>query len=250
MRDETTIEQHILNAIVRIGTILDERLPKPDATEARYEREDAEARQGDPDESLARVLFDVSEDHGDGTFAWSTALAMARAAREHIEAERDVRSEVEKEAYEGRIDALEVLAVEQQRRAEKAEDKVQRLEESVAAWKSEVVKSARRQAVAMAERDEQKARAEEAEAERDEFNGFWKDALADVRKARDERDGAVKRYGALWADVKNAPFDTIFTKKLQGGILARADERGASRNEHRRSPLPHQPPRTTPRSAT
>lgn len=42
---------------------------------------------------------------------------------------------------------------------------------------------------------------------------------------RAERDEAVKRYGALWADVKNARFDTIFTKKLQGGILARADKR-------------------------
>lgn len=162
----------------------------------------------DPDEALAVVIDELVDDHG-STSEWadneyitrSTALAIARAAREHLNPDGIDWESTLSGVVQDRDAAID--------RAEKAEDKVQRLEASVAAWKSEVVKSARRQAVAMAERDE--------------FNGFWKDALADVRKARDERDGWKAKHEALREDV-----EACRNACQIEDILDRDDERAAA----------------------
>lgn len=70
--------------------------------------------------------------------------------------------------------------------------------------------------------DIQTARAERAEVERAEFNGFWKEALADVRKARSERDALRERLDALRADL--SPGGLIWPVDA---ALRRDDERAA-----------------------
>ena len=142
----------------------------------RAPREDEE-----PDEALAKVICDADltdyagwdELNGLGMDSYRR---MARAAREHIEAEQE-----------------EVVAT---------------LREEVAI---------------------QTARAERAEVERAEFNGFWKEALADVRKARGERDALRERYEALRADVKGTSQWPDFGAHagVLRNLLDRDDERAA-----------------------
>ena len=75
--------------------------------------------------------------------------------------------------------------------------------------------------------DIQTARAERAEVERAEFNGFWKEALADVRKARGERDALRERLDAFRADVEARPCICNLDESIRRGVLDRDDERAA-----------------------
>lgn len=152
-----------------------EKRPTPDSPSG-YDDESG-------DEALARVLFDVSEDRGNGTFSWSTALVMARAAREHIE---DEKSKTGAALYYGAAAT---------RRAEKAEAERDELRDACNSWQSAAQEAEYQSKKFRDERDEWKTKFERAY-----------DLYSRVRNERDEaeddrndwEDRSARNLAALW----------------------------------------------------
>lgn len=201
------------HATIALHDLLDERLPAQEATEGDgltalmehfgIKPESASDLPVDPDEALAKELWDAfwgdsepdeSWEHNDDRVYW---LNVARAAREHIEAEWE---EVAKSFEDGR-DKWQAEARQQRARAEQAEGALDA--ESLT-------------------RICQKERAEHAEAKRDE----WKER---AKKAEAERDEWKARHEALREDVETrwAFADDDFTKSILHSILKGDDDRAA-----------------------